>query len=142
MNADDKRVDENWKDRAERERQLHQQSQAQGAAQPEPARPAQPQEPTRPEPASRGREKASGGSDFGLFLSSLSMQALMALGEVAHPAMGQPQEDLEQARYLIDVLSLLQEKTKGNLTAEESALLDGALYELRMKYVSRMEKKA
>ena len=143
MNADDKRVDENWKERAERERQLHQQGQPQGPAQPESAQahPAQQEEPTRPAPAPRGRGKASPGSDFGLFLSSLSMQALMALGEAAHPAMGQPHEDLEQARYLIDVLSLLQEKTKGNLTPEESALLDGALYELRMKYVARMEKR-
>ena len=144
MNADDKRVDESWKERAERERQLHREAQPQGPATPEPARSAQREEPepTRPESASRGRGKAAPGGDFGMFLSSLSMQALMALGEAVHPSMGQPREDLEQARYLIDVLTLLQEKTKGNLTAEESALLDGALYELRMKYVSRMEKKA
>lgn len=135
----EKRVDEAWKERADRERQLGRQDRGQTSLQPEQTRSAQ--QPSPSEPPSRGKGRSAGG-DFGLFLSSLSMQALMALGEVAHPATGQPQEDLEQARYLIDVLSLLQEKTKGNLTSEEAALLDGALYELRMKYVARMEKKA
>ncbi len=74
-----------------------------------------------------------------MFLSSLSMQALVALGEMAHPATGLAHEDLEQARYLIDVLGLLQEKTQGNLSQEEAAMLDGLLYELRMKYVERTQ---
>jgi hypothetical protein len=65
------------------------------------------------------------------------MQALMALGEVPNPATGQPQADLEQARYLIDILGMLQEKTHGNLTSEESTLLEDLLYELRMKYVAQ-----
>ncbi len=137
MNSDEKRVDEGWKERADRERQIHPQSQ--GPAQPEPARPSE--EPQRPGPASRGKGQ-SPSTDFGMFLSSLSMQALMALGEVAHPATGQPHEVLEQARYLIDVLGLLQEKTKGNLTPEEGVLLESALYELRMKYVAQTEKGA
>lgn len=78
-------------------------------------------------------------ADFNLFLSSLSMQAMVALGEVAHPATGVPQEDLEQARYIIDVLGILQEKTQGNLTQEESGLLEGLLYELRMKFVEKTQ---
>ena len=76
-----------------------------------------------------------------MFLSSLSMQAMVALGEVAHPGTGLAQEDPEQARYLIDVLGILQEKTQGNLTQEEAALLDGLLYELRMKYVEKTQGK-
>jgi len=76
-------------------------------------------------------------ADFNLFLSSLSMQAMVALGEAPHPMSGAPQEDLEQARYIIDVLGILQEKTQGNLTQEESGLLEGLLYELRMKYVEK-----
>ena len=74
-----------------------------------------------------------------MFLSSLSMQALVALGEMAHPATGLAQEDPEQARYLIDVLGVLHEKTQSNLTQEEAALLDGLLYELRMKYVEKTQ---
>ncbi|MBI3615916.1 MAG: DUF1844 domain-containing protein [Candidatus Omnitrophica bacterium] len=62
---------------------------------------------------------------------------MMALGEVPHPVTNARQEDLEQARYLIDVLGMLQEKTKGNLTPEEADLLEGLLYELRMKYVAK-----
>ncbi len=61
----------------------------------------------------------------------------MALGEVPNPATGEPHADLEQARYLIDILGMLQEKTHGNLTAEESVLLEDLLYELRMKYVAQ-----
>lgn len=74
-----------------------------------------------------------------MFLSSLSMQALMALGEVAHPVTGLAQPDPEQARYLIDILGLLHEKTQGNLSPEEASLLEGLLYELRMKYVEKTQ---
>lgn len=63
----------------------------------------------------------------------------MALGELPHPMTQERQEDLEQAKYLIDVLGMLQAKTQGNLTAEEAKILDGVLYELRMKYVSKMQ---
>jgi hypothetical protein len=66
---------------------------------------------------------------------------MMALGEVPHPATGIVQEELEQAKYLIDVLGVLQEKTQGNLNPEETALLDGLLYELRMKYVGKTQGK-
>ncbi len=45
--------------------------------------------------------------------------------------------DLEGARQFIDILGILQDKTRGNLDAREAALLDGALYDLRMKYVER-----
>ncbi|MBI3322298.1 MAG: DUF1844 domain-containing protein [Candidatus Omnitrophica bacterium] len=78
-------------------------------------------------------------TDFGFFLSSLSMQALVALGEIPHPATNLAAENLEQARYFIDLLGMLQEKTKGNLTQEEASILEGVLYELRMKYVARTQ---
>ena len=79
-------------------------------------------------------------SPFSFFLSTLSMQAMAALGEIPHPATNQLHEELEQARYLIDVLGMLQEKTKGNLAPEESTLLENILYELRMRYVSKAKK--
>ena len=135
----EKKVDESWKEQVEKERQTL------GS---EPPKTAQPQRP-EPPPASgrpqqpRPRPDPSRGapqSDFGMFLSSLSMQAMIALGEMAHPATGLAQVDLEQARYLVDVLGLLQEKTKGNLSPEEEVLLDGLLYELRMKYVEKTQR--
>ncbi|MFO1541430.1 MAG: DUF1844 domain-containing protein [Chloroflexota bacterium] len=69
-----------------------------------------------------------------LFLG-LSTQALMHLGEIPDPESGNPDRDLPSARALIDLLSLLRDKTRGNLDAEESHLLDRILYDLRMRYV-------
>lgn len=123
----DKRVDESWKEQVEKEK-------SQAAAPSPRAGGPQPSAPGRDEPAP-SRKAPSG--EFGMFLSSLSMQAMMALGELPHPVTQERQEDLEQARYLIDILGMLQTKTQGNLTAEEGQLLEGLLYELRMKYVSK-----
>ncbi len=123
----DKRVDESWKEQVEKEK-------SQAAAPPPRAGGPQPSAPGRDEPVP-SRKAPSG--EFGMFLSSLSMQAMMALGELPHPVTQERQEDLEQARYLIDILGMLQAKTQGNLTAEEGQLLEGLLYELRMKYVSK-----
>jgi Domain of unknown function (DUF1844) len=62
-------------------------------------------------------------------------EALVHLGQVADPATGQPHLDLEQARFTIDMLAMLKEKTEGNRTAEESAVLDEVLTALRMGFV-------
>jgi hypothetical protein len=67
---------------------------------------------------------------------SLSTQALMHLGEIPDVASGQAQRDLPAARSIIDLLAVLQRKTEGNLEAEEAALLDRILYDLRMRFVA------
>ena len=129
MEPFEKRVDESWKEQVQKERELIRAKESKGPA---PEQPAQ--------QAARGPSPSEApAGDFSMFLSTLSMQAMMALGEVPHPATNAPQEDLEQARYLIDILGMLQEKTKGNLTPEEASLLEGVLYELRMKYVAKMQ---
>jgi len=74
---------------------------------------------------------------FASFVIGLSAQALALLGEIPHPEDGTTKIDLTGARQIIDILGLLQEKTKGNLDSSESALLESALYDLRMKYVER-----
>lgn len=74
---------------------------------------------------------------FATFVISLSTQALALLGEIPDPVQGQTVVDLEGARQFIDILGILQDKTRGNLDPRESALLEGALYDLRMKYVER-----
>ncbi len=76
-------------------------------------------------------------ANFGALLSSLATQALMCLGVVADPTTGKPRVDLEVARYSIDMLEVIQEKTKGNLTPEEQEALDSTLLELRMTYLDR-----
>jgi hypothetical protein len=71
---------------------------------------------------------------FERFMASLYMSAMLQLG-MMHEEGGQPRIDLIGARQTIDTLSLLQEKTKGNLTSAENNFLQNCLYELRMAYV-------
>ena len=71
---------------------------------------------------------------FERFLASLYMTGMLQLGFMREPG-GTPQLDIIGARQTIDSLSLLAEKTKGNLTAVEQNFLQNALYEMRMAYV-------
>lgn len=75
--------------------------------------------------------------NFSTFIISLSTQALAHLGEIESPIDGQRAVDLVAAKQLIDILGILKEKTKGNLDAAESGLLDNVLYDLRLRYVER-----
>jgi Domain of unknown function (DUF1844) len=71
---------------------------------------------------------------FERFMASLYMTAMMQLG-LMHEQGGQPGVDLIGARQTIDTLSMIAEKTKGNLTPKEQGFLQNCLYELRMAYV-------
>lgn len=75
------------------------------------------------------------GADLASLFVMLYSNALMALGQVPDPGTGQPHPDLDQARFTIDLLALLKEKTEGNRTPEESAMLDEILSTLRMSFV-------
>lgn len=79
-------------------------------------------------------------ADFNFFVTTLALQASICLGEVANPVTNKKEEDLNQAKLLIDTLGMLKEKTKGNLTKEETDLLENVLYELRMHYISKRER--
>lgn len=72
---------------------------------------------------------------FSTFVLSLASSALMQLGEVPNPETGKVEQNLDMARHTIDVLDMLRSKTQQCLDAEERRLLDGLLYEVRMKYV-------
>lgn len=74
--------------------------------------------------------------NFATFVFSLSTSALMNLGELPDPQTRQVSKNLSLAKQTIDILGMLQEKTKGNLDGEEENLLSNLLYELRMKYVA------
>ena len=73
--------------------------------------------------------------DFSAFIAELGMTAVTYLGGYQNPETKEVLVDLEMAKRTIDTIDLLKEKTKGNLTAPESNLLDNTLYNLRMTYI-------
>ena len=73
--------------------------------------------------------------DFSTFILSLSTSVLMNLGVVENPVNGKTEKAPAVARQTIDLISLLQEKTRGNLTPEEENLMNDVLKELRLWYV-------
>jgi hypothetical protein len=75
--------------------------------------------------------------DFNFFLTTLALQASISMGAVENPATNKKEEDFVQAKFIIDALGMLKEKTKGNLSKEEEVLLENMLYELRMHYISK-----
>ncbi|WP_456324730.1 DUF1844 domain-containing protein [Desulfonauticus submarinus] len=89
------------------------------------------------EEASKNKELHLPKVDFSTFIISLSSSALVHLGEVPEPESGKTQPNLDLAKQTIDVLGILEEKTKGNLTVQEEKLLRDVLFDLRMKYVQK-----
>jgi hypothetical protein len=96
------------------------------AAQAQAAKPAEPA-PKQPVPP----------INFLSFVYSLGTSALMCLGEPVGEGAASRAPDLAQAQEIIDILTMLESKTKGNLTAEEDTLLQEMLYALRIKFVER-----
>lgn len=74
--------------------------------------------------------------DFSTFVLSLTSSAFYHLGDIADPSTGEKKVDLVAARQTIEILVLLKEKTKGNLSEEETKLLEQLIYELQMKFVA------
>lgn len=81
------------------------------------------------------------GIDFHTFVLSLGSSALLHLGELERPGASGPEKDLPMAKHTIDILAMLQAKTKGNLTPEEDKLMESLLYDLRLRYVESLQKK-
>jgi hypothetical protein len=138
-------IDTDWKKQAQEEkRRLAEEEEKKKAQQPKTG-PA----PTSPMPgvgagaaagpstaSSRGRERGTlPAASFGSLVQSLTTQVLFYLGELT-PRGVEPQVNLDMAKYNIDLLGVLEDKTKNNLDDEERRLLDAALYETRMRYVS------
>jgi hypothetical protein len=150
-------IDTDWKKQAQEEkRRLAEEEQKRAAASkaPEPAPAAPPGAPeagptgaARAGPAARGRAggaAARGGdrerpaapqASFASLVQSLATQVLYYLGDLA-PRGAEPNVNLDMAKYNVDLMQILEEKTRGNLTPEEQQMLDGALYETRMRFVS------
>jgi hypothetical protein len=79
----------------------------------------------------RGPAEAS----LAMIVSSFVAQAMIALGQIESPIDGKRRQDLDAAKFSIDLLQILADKTKGNLSEEEETMLSSALYDLRMRYV-------
>jgi hypothetical protein len=100
----------------------------------------------KPGPADSGTGAAevppgTGGKiDFPSYILSYYTQSLVLLGEVPNPYTNKTEEDMEAAKHTVDILGMLREKTKGNLTAEEERLLESILYEVRLKYMAKTKK--
>jgi hypothetical protein len=76
------------------------------------------------------------GIGFAAFIISLATTAAVHFGDIADPATGQPAEpNVVAAGQMIEVIAMLQQKTRGNLTPEEAKLVDDLLYELRLRFV-------
>ena len=74
-------------------------------------------------------------ANFETLIGTFVTQALFALGAIPDPRTGQPTLSLDLARHNIDMLSVISDKTKGNLSKEEDETLASTLYELRNRYV-------
>ncbi len=125
MAEEDKKVDESWKDQVSKEKDesLHEEetdSPKEGDAERTGFPPMQ--------------------ASFGMLITELAMQASFFMGEIPDPESEKPVEDLNRAKYLIDELGVIEEKTKGNLTPDEEKALKNVLFELRMKYVEKTPK--
>lgn len=113
-------VDEDWKAEAQKEKEIL-------AAQEEAEKEKKQEEKQTRGPLPEG--------NFAALVSMLTTQALFALGLIHVKGQEEKEPDLEMARYNIDILETIQEKTKGNLTKEEETVLSNTLNELRMGYV-------
>ena len=92
----------------------------------------------QPAPAPQDDPSGSAGLppvDFHTFVLSLGSSALLHLGEIENPNDGASQKDLPLAKHTIDILAMLEEKTKGNLSTAEERLMESLLYDLRLRYV-------
>lgn len=74
---------------------------------------------------------------FNFFITTLALQAAICLGQIENPATNKKEENLPQAKFIIDTIDMLKQKTANNLTKEEGEMLENIIYELKMQYVSK-----
>ncbi|MFQ5713013.1 MAG: DUF1844 domain-containing protein [Candidatus Scalinduaceae bacterium] len=113
-NSPEKTVDEEWKKHIQEEKK----------------------EDTGKQPTQKTKQEIPEAS-FNLFISSLATQTLINLGEMESPFNKKKELDLDQAKFTLDTLQIIKDKTKGNLTDDEMKYLDTLLYDLRMRYVEK-----
>jgi hypothetical protein len=95
------------------------------------------QEKAKSEAAQQSEEAPLPEINFSTFIFSLNTSALLHMGEVPDPATGKQRVDLALAKQTIDLIAMLEEKTRGNLTSDEENLVKHVLYDLRLRYVQK-----
>jgi hypothetical protein len=115
-------IDSDWKSQAQAEKEKLAQQEAEAKAR-----------------AEQGGEDEMPPPDFRGLMGMLASQALMYMGGIADPQSGRPIFDPVYAVHMIELLGVLEEKTQGNLSEEESKELTGVLHELRSRYVQIMQ---
>jgi len=129
-------VDEDWKSQVEKEREATREKSSASGTPPNPAATdtatgAKPQATSAAGPADTPLPPPS----LTFLFTTLATQAMIALGQVPNPITGKVDVRLNQAKHYIDTLGLLEEKTAGHRTADESTLLSELLHQLRMAFV-------
>ena len=126
-------VDDDWKREAQAEKERLDRE-AQAAAGPQGPRPAD--APPTGRAAAHGERMRLPPASFSALVQTLATQAMIFMSDEHDPQTGESLRRLDMAKHQIDILGMLEEKTKGNLTEDEKRLLDAILYELRMAYVN------
>jgi len=119
-------IDEDWKSQVEAEKEAAEK----GATQP------QQSAPEATDAAGAPADMQFPPASFDLLLTTLATETLVALGQLPHPVTGKAQPKRNHAKYLIDTIDVLREKTKGNLTPDEQQGIDGLLHQLRMAFIA------
>jgi hypothetical protein len=114
--ADEKKIiiDEDWKSQVEAEKEALAEDSA---------------------PTDGGPQELPAAS-FEMLVTTFATEAMVALGQLPNPFTNEHSLSFEHAKYTIDMLQILEDKTKGNLSTDEAALLEGLLHQLRMAYVT------
>ena len=109
---------------------------AEAAAPPEPPKPNTSAPRAESDAAHAGRDPLDDPASFLSLIMSLASNAAASLGMMPHPVTGETGVDLKTAKHWIDVLGMLEQKTRGNLDPQEEQVLESLLADLRMQYVS------
>lgn len=126
-------VDSDWKDQVQQEKEKLQAEET-PAATPAVEEPVAAAAPADSDNSSRFDPSKLPPPDFRMLVSMLATQAFAAMGQIPHPETGQPMIELPLAKHMIDLLGVIDEKTKGNLTSDEAEMIEHALHDLRMGY--------
>jgi hypothetical protein len=130
---DKRKVDETWKEEAAREKQRLADEAEKKAAEAQSADEAE---------GAEGEQGEYPPPSFLSFISGFAAQVLIQLGEIKNPMTNQAEIDFFGAKYAIDTLTILHEKTKGNLTPEEERYFDAMMTDLKMRFVRALQRAA
>ena len=135
-----KHVDESWKEQASLEKDILAKPSADPAGEEKtiidrPEAEESDQEPAHPEHGEQAIEV-----NFLNYLTSLGFQAMIFMGEIPNPVTHAIEKNLIQAKFIIDTLCMLKDKTAGNLNDQEKNFLEGTIYELQMQYIQISQK--